>query len=198
MATDAQTWEDGIQELFEVLSGLPTYWRDQERPFLSPTDRGQCLLKVIAERPLGVDETREPVNLAELTSSPPIEIEPSQVGLRIVTLQVQVETFDQDADRRARFFLGQITTRIRRASSRATLRTLDTSIITIEPAVLVERIVDERAYSLGTMSIRFHTIVDERDQPFGRIDTVSGAGTVQNAGGSAAGAITFTLDLPDP
>lgn len=198
MATDAQTWEDGIQELFGQLSGLPTHWRDQERPFLAAADVGQCLLKVISERPLGVDETREALNLAELTSSPPVEIEPSQVGLRIVTLQVQIETFDQDADRRARFFTGRITTRIRRPSSRAALQVLDTSIIDIQAAVFVERVVDERAYSMGTMAIRLHTIVDERDKPFGRIDTISGTANLDNAGGSPAGIVTFTIDLPDP
>lgn len=196
MTTDAQTWEDNLQRLFEKLSELTTIWRDQERPFTD--DPGLCLLKITNDTSVGTDETRIALNTSEVTSSPPIEIEPTQVGLRTVTLQVQIETYDQDATQRPMFFLKRIRSRLWRPSTLLAFREIDTSLINTLPITSVGRIIDGRAYSLATMDTRLHTVDVEPDQPFGRIDKIAIQPTVTDDGGNPIAAAPFTIDLPDP
>lgn len=196
MATDAQTWEDNIQRLLEKISELTTVWRDQGRPFTD--EPGICLLKVTNDVNVGIDETRIVLNTGEVTSSPPIEIEPTQVGLRIVTLQIQIETYDQDATQRPLFFLKRIRSRLRRPSTLLAFKEIDTSLINTLPISSVNRTIDGRAYSLAIMDIRLHTIDVEPDQPFGRIDKIAIQPTVTDDGGNLVTVAPFTIDLPDP
>lgn len=201
MATDADVWEDTLEKLFERISEIPTYWRDKPRPF-EFVDAGEgaavCLLEVVDDAGVGVDEYRIEIDGTQLASSPPVEVEPCAVGLRTTRLQVLVETWDQDAKRRARHFLERIRRRIRLPSTLATLRKIDTAHIRTERAILSARLQDNRDFSTGAMSILLHTISVEPDKPFGRIDQVDLEGTLTGPDGSPAATSTLTIDLPDP
>lgn len=196
MATNHETWEDGLVLLFTEIGELPTCWRDQERAILTPDQEGECLLKVTNDASVGVDETRYVYNAGGLPSLQ--EIEPSQVGHRRTTLQVQVETYDQDAERRARHYLDRIRTRIRRRTSIDRLQVLDTSIISVGPIFVVDRTSDGRRFSLATMDIQLHTIVDERDIAAGSIDQIEMTGTFKDPAGNTVRTYAETIDLPDP
>lgn len=196
--TTPDVWEDGLQRLFETIGELPTCWKEQPRPYLPD---GVILLKVIADLSQGVDEYRIALNSAELTSSPPIECEPTSCGSSVVTLQVQVETFDQDASGRARTVLRKIRQRLRWPSSRAALKTIETSLVDILSIPVIDKTEDGRQYSLATMDVRLNTIQVENDQPFGRIDSMVLTPTLTDDSGGAipaSKAAPFTIDLPDP
>ncbi len=196
MATDALTWENALITLFENISGLTTVWRDQPRPMTDGP--GMCQLKVTNDDSVGIDETRTVLNAAEKDSAPPIEIEPEQVGLRTLVLQVRVETFDQGAVQRPRFFMKQIRSRLRRPSSLLVLKGIDTSLIETLPIISVDRTLDNRAFSFAVMDVRLHTIDVESDAAFGRIDKIAIQPNVTDPGGNTITVAPFTIDLPDP
>lgn len=194
--TTPDEWEDGIKLLFERIGDpLPVAWKEQGRDY---TPDGVILLKVIADASQGIDEYRTVVNTAELTSSPPIEIEPTACGSSRVTLQVQVETFDQDGSRRARWMLRQIRLRLRWPSSLANLKVLETSLLDILSLPVVDRLRDNRQYSLATMDVRLNTIQIEADKPFGRIDKLGIQPLLSDEAGSPIVLPPFTINLPDP
>lgn len=197
--TTPDVWEDGLERLFETIGEpLPVCWKEQPRPYLPD---GVILLKVIGDLNQGTDEYRIALDSAELTSSPPVECVPTSCGAALVTLQVQVETFDQDASGRARTMLRKIRQRLRWPSSLLHLKTIETSLVDMLTIPIIDKTEDGRQYSLATMDVRLNTIQVENDVPFGRIDSIVLTPTfTDDSGGaiSAAKAPPFTIDLPDP
>jgi hypothetical protein len=196
LTTSPQMWEDGLERLFEKIGdGLPVCWKEQERPYAPD---GIILLRVIGDLSLGTDNYRMDIDTSLLTSSPPTEIQPTSNGNAVVTLQVQVETFDQHASGRARTFLRKIRQRLRLPSSIAHLKTIETSLAEILTVPVVDKLEDNRQYSLATMDVRLNTIQVENDVPFGRIDSIAIQPTLADEVGGAITTPPFTIDLPDP
>ncbi len=194
--TTPDVWEDGLERLFETIGEpFPVCWKEQPRPYLPD---GAILLKVIADLSQGVDEYRIVNDPALNSSSPPEECIPTSCGSALVTLQVQVETFDQDASGRARTLLRKIRQRLRWPSSRLALKTLETSLVDILTIPIIDKVEDGRQYSLATMDVRLNTIQVENDVPFGRIDTIAIQPNLTDEGGGAIVTPPFTIDLPDP
>lgn len=194
--TTPDIWEDGLELLFERIGDpLPVCWKERERPFASD---GIILLKVIADASQGVDEYRIAHDPALNSSSPPAECIPTSCGSSRVTLQVQVETFDQDGPGSARTQLRKIRQRLRWPSSLAALKAIETSLVDIIAIPVIDKLEDGRQYSLATMDVRLNTIQIENDKPFGRIDTIAVQPTLTSESGSPITTPPFTIDLPDP
>lgn len=194
---EADVWEDNVQMIFETVSELPTYWADRERPFAAPHEDGLCLLQIIDERGWGVDEARTVYDAAAPVGA---ECRTTLSGLRRLDLQVQVETFDHDAQRSARFFLGQIRTRLRRAATLAALRKISTSLIETTPILVAGGVstADARRFSISTMVVSLHRAIEEPDAPVGFIDQIEVVRELQDQGGVDLGVEDFVIDLPDP
>lgn len=194
--TTPDIWEDGIARLFEKIGEpLPVLWKEQARPYLPD---GVILLKAIADVSQGVDEYRITLDASKAASAPPEECEPLSCGMAAVTLQVQVETFDQDASGRARTMLRRLRQRLRWPSSLEALRTIETSLIDVLVMPVIDKLQDNRQYSLATMDVRLNTIQIEPDKPFGRIDTIAVQPMLTDQAGGAISTPPFTIDLPDP
>ncbi len=193
--TTPDVWEDGLELLFERIGDpLPVCWKERERPFV---EDGIVLLKVIADLSIGVDEYRIVYDPAQVASDPPEEMIPTSCGSALVTLQVQVETFDQDASGRARTALRRIRQRLRWPSSLQALRKIETSLVDILTIPVIDRVQDGRVYSLATMDVRLNTIQVENDKPFGRIDTIVVQPDLLDESGVPLTLPPFTIDLPD-
>lgn len=194
--TTPQVWKEGLERLFDSIGGgLPVCWKDDPRPDLAD---GVILLKVLADLSQGVDEYRVAHDSSLNSSSPPKECQPTSCGSALVTLQVQVETFSQDANDQARTFQRKIRQRLRWPSSREALATIETSLVDILTIPVVDKLEDNRHYSLATMDVRLNTIQVENDKAFGRIDTIEITPTITDDGGNVVPTALFTIDLPDP
>lgn len=196
--TVEEVWEDTVRDLMADISEIRAEWQNQPRGYQAPQEHATVRLRVTSVQPVGVDETRTVIDDTKLTTNPPVEVEPSQVGLEITTLQIQVEAQEHRANTRARHFLKRIKTRLRRPSSLATLRDVNTSLIDIGVITVLDLVQDIRARSLATMDVRLHTGVDERDDAFGRIDRLGITANVTDASGATVATVTQTIDLPDP
>jgi hypothetical protein len=186
-------WEDGLQDLFHDLSGLPTFWRDQERPAVFPQQRGFVTLFVIEDVVVGIPEER---HVCDLTAPQGEEIEPTIAELHTITLQVQVETYDHEPGARGRNFASRIRTRLRRESSNLALLALETSLIDISPILSASVPIDNRQTSTSTMIVRLHAATVEVDRSFGFIDVVRLEPSLTGEDGNPIPLPSFDVDLP--
>jgi hypothetical protein len=195
VATDADVWEDTIERLFKQLSEVPTCWEDRQREMVDPEALALCMLRVSSVLALGVDETRHTFTGA---AAPDPDTFPAQTGNRRPVLTVTVDSWDNDAKRRARHILERIRTRLRRPSSRALLNDIDTSLSGITAIVATGRIEDNREYARASMDVMLNTIVDDPDHAFGSIKNIEVSGTIKDVDDSVVANPAFTIVLPDP
>lgn len=192
---EANLWEDGIESLFSQMSELPTFWRDQARDAISPTDDGFVTLFITEDRTIGEPDTRLG---CDLTKPQGQEFEPEITELHTLTLQVQVETYDNRARHRGRFFCNRVRTRLHRESSRVALAKIATSLIDVSPILSAAAEIDNRQSSASTMLVRLHAATIERDKPFGYIDIFRLQPTITDDGGNVVTTTTIDINLPDP
>lgn len=193
--SEANVWEDAIAGLVKELSGLPTFWRDQPRPFVSPDQSGFVTLFVSDDIVVGVPETRIVCDLAAAAGS---EIQPSVAELHLLTLQIQVETYDNRARSRGRFFCSRVRTRLRRESALLALEKVSTSLVDVTAIVSAAGVIDNRQTSASTFSVRLHTATLEADKAFGYIDILRLVPTLLDDGGNPITLAPIDIDLPDP
>lgn len=192
---EANLWEDAIAGIVKELGELPTFWRDQPRDFVGADQDGFVTLFVSEDVVVGIPETRLefPVGAAEGA-----EIEPTIAELHRLTLQIQVETYDNQARQRGRFFASRIRTRLRRESAQLSLAKVSTSLIDISPIISAAVLIDNRQTSASTMNVRLHTATVERDKAFGYIDVLRLVPDLTDEGGNPIAVPPFDIDLPSP
>ncbi len=192
---EANIWEDVIQELFRELAEIPAFWRDQPRPFVDAGQKGFVTLFVIEDTIVGVPETRLE---CDLTRPQGQEIEPTIAELHRIALQVQVETYDNQARQRGRFFANRIRTRLRREETLVALGRVETSLIDVSAITPLTTEIDNRVTSLATMTIRLHTATVEVGKRFGYIDVIRLVPALEDEAGNAVPLGSIDIDLPDP
>lgn len=190
---EANLWEDGIKSLICEVSELPVYWRDQERPATFSADEGFVTLFVVDDTVVGVPEERLVFN-DQVTENE--QFEPSIVETHILTIQVGVETYDNQARQRGRFFCNRIRTRMRREASHLALKKISSSLIDIGPIISAAIPIDSRQSSLSTMPVRLHAGTCERDKPFGFIETIRLTPEITGEDGNIIPLPTVDIDLP--
>jgi len=191
---DADVWEDAVRRVFAELSELRVFWRDQERPAVLPNQPFVTLF-VSSDDVVGVPETR-----LEKPAGAPAgeEIEPSIVELHLLSLEVAVESYDNRARRRGRFFASRIRTRLRRESAILDLQKVSTALVDVSPIISAAAPIDNRQTSLSTMTVRLHAATCERDRAFGFIDSVELEPELVDEAGSPIPLAPIVVDLPDP
>ncbi len=192
---EANLWEDGVAGVVRELAELQTFWRDQERPAVFAPQHGFVTLFVTEDLVVGVPETRLELPAGAAAGA---EIEPTIAELHRITLQVQVETYDNQARQRGRFFASRIRTRLRRESARLALEKISTSLIDITAIISVAIPIDNRQGSASTTFVRLHTATLERDKAFGFIDVVRLVPSFTGEDGVAIPLPPFDVDLPGP
>lgn len=192
---EANIWEDVIRELFGELAEIPTFWRDQPRPFVGADQKGFVTLFVIEDTIVGVPETRLE---CDLTRPQGQEFEPTIAELHRLALQVQVETYDNQARQRGRFFANRIRTRLRREETLVALGRVETSLIDVSPITPLTTEIDNRVTSLATMTVRLHTATVEVGKRFGYIDVIRLVPALEDEAGNAIPLGSIDIDLPDP
>jgi hypothetical protein len=191
----ADVWEDVLEELFQELSELPTFWRDQPRPFVDADQDGFVTLFVTEDVVVGVPERRLVCNLAAPAGE---EIEPTIAELHRLSLQVQVETYDNAAKQRGRFFASRLRTRLRTEAAELALARVETSLIDVSPIISAAVPIDNRQSSASTMTVRLHAATVERERPFGYIDVLRLVPDLEDEAGDPIPLASIDVDLPDP
>lgn len=192
---EADVWETGIREIFETISELRVFWRDQKRPSVSPREHGFVTLFVTEDRVVGIPETRTTFNAAAVAGA---ECEPSLVELHALTLVVGVETYSNAALGRGRWYVDRIRRRLRRDSTCLALGKISTSLIDVGPILSGAVPIDGRQRSLSTILVRLHTAICERDKALGYIDVIRVTPTITQDGGVVIPGTPTDIDLPDP
>jgi hypothetical protein len=192
---EANLWENAMERMFAELSELPAFWRDQPRDFVGPDQDGFVTLFVAEDVVVGVPETRIETPSGAAAGA---EIEPTIAELHRLTLQVQVETYDNQARSRGRFFASRIRTRLRRESAQLAMAKVATSLIDVSPIISAAVPIDNRQTSASTMNVRLHTATVERDKAFGYIDIIRLVPDLTDEGGSPIVLSPIDINLPDP
>ncbi len=182
-------WEDNMERIFEQISELDADWRDQPRDAVGPREISRVFLKVTNDTNVGLPEY-------VITDDENCNVDIKQ--LKLLTLQVQVESTNMDASHRARASMERIRLRLYRPSTLAAFRVIESSLIDVAPTIVVDTTQDNRALSVATADLRMHRIDQEPDVAFGRIDKIAIAGKVLNALGATVATSSLVIDLPDP
>ena len=150
-----------------TIAGCPAYWRDVTAQWEAWP---RVFLSVVSVRALGQDETRTRYVDADGTVLPRV------YGGRVVTVQVQVETRDQNLSASASAIGEQVRTRLGRPGVLAALRAVDIGISTTSDLRVVNRVDDKaRTVSYAVFEAVLLTHVSDEEGPgadLGSIETV--------------------------
>jgi len=149
------------------IAGCPTYWRDVTAQWEAWP---RVFLSVVSTRKLGQDETRTRYVALDDVVLPRI------YGGRVVTVQVQVETRDQNLATSAGAIGEQIRTRLGRLSVLDALRAVGVGVSTTTDVRTVNRTDDKArvvSYAVFEAVLLTHVSDEEgNDADFGYIETV--------------------------
>ena len=150
-----------------TIAGCPAYWRDVTAQWEAWP---RVFLSVVSTRKLGQDETRTRfVSLDDV-------LLPRVYGGRVVTVQIQVETRDQNLAASAGALGEQIRTRLGRLSVLDALRAVDVGVSTTTDVRTVNRTDDKArvvSYAVFEAVLLTHVSDEETDDAdFGYIETV--------------------------
>lgn len=150
-----------------TIAGCPAYWRDVTAQWEAWP---RVFLSVVGVRKLGQDETRTRYVDADGTVLPRV------YGGRVVTVQIQVESRDQNLAASASAIGEQVRTRLGRPGVLAALRAVDIGISTTSDLRVVNRVDDKaRTVSYAVFEAVLLTHVSDEEGPgadFGYIETV--------------------------
>ena len=149
-----------------TIAGCPAYWRDVTAKWEAWP---RVFLSVVSSRKLGQDETRTRyVSVDDV-------ILPRVYGGRVLTVQIQVETRDQNLAASAGAIAEQVRTRLGRPSVLAALRAVDIGISTTTDVRTVNRTDDKArvvSYAVFEAVLLTHVSDEEDDSAdLGYIET---------------------------
>ena len=156
-----------------TIAGCPAYWRDVTAQWEAWP---RVFLSVVGVRKLGQDETRTRYVDADGTVLPRV------YGGRVVTVQIQVESRDQNLAASAGAIGERVRTRLGRPGVLAALRAVDIGISTTSDLRVVNRVDDKaRVVSYAVFEAVLLTHVSDEEGPgadLGYIETVEIAQTI--------------------
>ena len=194
---------DGLVALFKsIAGGVEVIWKDDAQPAFLGTDIARVLLNVVNDQGWGIDERRltfDEDGVVTVDTDPATLLDGAIIaenaGLRMMTLSVEVEAWDQRPVYRARQLLEAIRLRLRRESSLSQLRAVDASLVDIGPTVIVPWLSDGRMYSKAVCEIRMHRAISEYEPPANYIETVEVTPTYDTGAGLV---VDDPFEIPEP
>lgn len=185
--------QDPLRQWFCDASGIPAFWFGEE---VENADKPYCELQVGSSGGLGVDETRETLDL----SQPGREIVSCQTGNRTFMLSCRAKTRDQSPNSAARFYLEKVRTALSSAWSKAVFRATNLAFVEAMPLVNLDEVFQDRQQSRALLEIQFATVVnlvDPRDGG-GYIDKTEVSSNFKDAGGTPLPASLQLVDKEMP
>lgn len=159
MSIDWTAVETAVATLITDATGLRAVKRDGARPFAkSPTAKALALYQIISRGSVGADELRYAGSGASIPDPDQV---PTAVGLRHVSVSIQVESYTQAAALEASSYLEALRTYIRLPQALAGLHAAGLAIIEAMPTIPLPYAADDRVYSRAAMDLRF-ALADDR------------------------------------
>lgn len=169
----------GILSLVKSISGIDTVWKDQPQRYVrqsvtygppSASPGTICKLSIGPASVKGRDELRTEYDENQAQGQ---ELQDTATGIRLLTLKITVETFDQTDGKTAEYYIEAIRTRFRFQSTLNTLTDLNCALISFADIVLLPETRDSRAVSIASLDVRLSCRATDID-PIrrGYIDTV--------------------------
>lgn len=149
----------GLTQWSDRLLCIPSFWAKDSNCVV---DGPHGELDIIANAQLGMDHAQHEFDAGGAAGE---EMQVSQVGNRLLTLNVQVQTWDQSLACSARFYLERFRTRVRWPSSLAELRVFGLAVVRVGNLLLLDPPKDDHAYSRASLDVFFSGHVLEEDAP---------------------------------
>ncbi len=171
-----------ILEVISSIPGIKVYWRDRERAFVSPEDGATCLLHVIAasDGP-GEDDFRyehnTETNLLDVT----------QAGIRLFTLSIVVESYDQADDKTALEYIEDIRDALFRPQILALLLAENLAVRDVAGTSDLSHTEDDHAVSSASMDVFFAYGNNKTSADGPGLESVPFIETVQGEDGAPVG-----------
>lgn len=169
--------------LVKQLSGLDCVWRDQPQHYVPPKGYGEavarvkCMLSLGPSSGKGRDELRTAYDADQPNGQ---EMQDTSVGVRLFTLKIVVESFDQNDGLTAEQHLERIRDRMRWRSSTDALDDVNVAFVTTGEIQDLTTTRDNRKVSIAALDIRLSGMsVDTDPARYGYIETVDINGPVE-------------------
>lgn len=170
------TIEPMLQGLVQSLSHLNpslrlyAFWKDQPREMVDPDTKGIILLSIPSTTERGVDDRVQNQDLEQPNGE---ELEDQYKGVRLMTLTIRVESYDQSSGFTARAYSERIRNGLKWSSSRATLRDQNVSLGLIMNPVDLSETRDDHEVSITAVDVILNVAVNHADpQRYGFIERV--------------------------
>ena len=162
-AVDFQGAADALVAWVERTTGLVVEQYNDPRPFVDPEKMAAAYLSILGIERLGVDETRV---------GPGTGLLAEQVGQRVMTVQLRVESLIQRLNESAHFYLENARTGLRLAPVKQILQDAGLSIVDTLPSVNLDLDMDDRMRSVSAFDVRFGLASHLFDVAVDSIETV--------------------------
>lgn len=161
---DLATIKPALLSWVATATGLEAVWRDDRRPWfpLDASTPGHALLHLFGARSVGVDETRWEHDGGAPSGE---EITPSQVGSRIFTLSIFVQSLSHVPGEEAHHFLERARVRLRAPSSLEAFQAAGLAIVDSAQLLEIPTEIDDRVVSAAQLDVRFATLSTFDDTP---------------------------------
>ncbi len=139
-----------VRSVVETSSGLVTTFRDGRMPFVDPEDGATCFLHVISSgNDRGTHDFRKVFN--EDTN----KLDLIQAGIRLFTMSVMVESYDQDDNRIALEYLEDVRDALDRPQILSLFRTIGLTVRNIAPSIDLSKTEEDHMVSAASMDVFF-------------------------------------------
>lgn len=139
-----------VLTVFGALVGIETYWRDRERAFVSPTNEATCLLHTtVAAGGAGWDDFRQEYN------SGTNKLDLTQAGIRLFTVSVLVESYDQGDAKTALEYLEDLRDALQRPQVLADLLSINLAVRDVTATTDLSDTRDDHQVSIASMDVMF-------------------------------------------
>jgi hypothetical protein len=161
-------WNDirpGLLNIIKQISGIETVWKDQPQGYVPPTvsyGAPVTTLGTICKLAIGPTSGR---GLADelRTEIEGNELHDTVIGVRLFTLKILIECFDQKDGKTADHYLEQIRSRFAFRSTKKLLRAINVAYVSSGDIIDLSPIRDNRAVSIFNLDIRFSCLAIDED-----------------------------------
>lgn len=169
-----------VLEVVSDIVGIATYWRDKNRPFVTPDDEATCLLHVVASGngPGFGDDFRRTYNAGTN------KLDLTQSGIRLFTMSVLVESYNHADDKQALEYLEEVRDALNRPQILALLRAVNLAVRDVSTTKDLSSVEDNHVISSASVDVFFaygNNVASDDGKagldPLDWIETVGGMGT---------------------
>lgn len=149
---------------------LYAFWEDQPREMVDPDTKGIILLQITSTTERGTDDRIQDQDLEQPNGE---ELADVYRGVRLMTLTIKVESYDQSSGFTARAYSERIRNALKWSSSRATLRGQNLSLAQIMNPVDLSLTRDDHQVSITAVDVILNVAVNHQDpERYGFIEHV--------------------------